>query len=134
MVRGIVRGIFIDMSEMEKELSLDKCTFNNMRNLRYLKLYSSHCHRQCKADCKLNFPDELELPLDEIRYLYWLKFPFKNLPKDFDPKNLTDLNLPYSKIEEVLDGVKVCLCLSFFSSFIQDRFRHWKSKMILNNI
>ncbi|CAF1710480.1 unnamed protein product [Brassica napus] len=106
MVRGIVRGIFIDMSEMEKELSLDKCTFNNMRNLRYLKLYSSHCHRQCKADCKLNFPDELELPLDEIRYLYWLKFPFKNLPKDFDPKNLTDLNLPYSTIEEVLDGVK----------------------------
>ncbi|KAH0894250.1 hypothetical protein HID58_056679 [Brassica napus] len=79
MVRGIVR----------EGLSLDKCTFNNMRNLRYLKLYSSHCHRQCKADCKLNFPDELELPLDRYE-------PSQRLR----PQNLTDLNLPYSTIEE----------------------------------
>ncbi|CAH8314856.1 unnamed protein product [Eruca vesicaria subsp. sativa] len=101
-----VRGIFLDMSEMEKQLPLDMCTFSKMRNLRYLKIYSSHCHRECKADCKLNFPDGLELSLDEIRYLYWLKFSFKNLPEDFNPKNLIDLNLPYSKIEEVWDGVK----------------------------
>ncbi|CAH8314914.1 unnamed protein product [Eruca vesicaria subsp. sativa] len=101
-----VRGIFVDMSELEKELPLDTCTFNKMPNLRYLKIYSSHCNRECKADCKLNFPDGLELPLDEIRYLHWLKFPFKNLPEEFDPKNLTDLNLPYSEIEGVLDGVK----------------------------
>lgn len=102
-----VRGIFLDMSELEEELPLDRCTFNTMHNLRYLKIYSSHCHRECKADCKLNFPDGLELPFDEIRYLYWLKFPFKHLPEDFDPKNLIDLNLPYSEIEGVWDGVKV---------------------------
>ncbi|KAG2319174.1 hypothetical protein Bca4012_054562 [Brassica carinata] len=106
MVRDIVRGIFIDMCEMEKELSLDKFTFKNIPNLRYLKIYSSHCNRQCKADCKLNFPDGLELPLNEIRYLYWLKFPFKNLPEDFVPKNLADLNLPFSEIEEVWKDVK----------------------------
>ena len=110
-----MRGIFLDMSELEEELPLDRCTFNTMHNLRYLKIYSSHCHRECKADCKLNFPDGLELPFDEIRYLYWLKFPFKHLPEDFDPKNLIDLNLPYSEIEGVWDGVKVCLCLSYFS-------------------
>ncbi|KFK30249.1 hypothetical protein AALP_AA7G236900 [Arabis alpina] len=28
------------------------------------------------------------------------------LPKDFNPRNLTDLNLPYSEIEEVWEGVK----------------------------
>ncbi|CAH2076516.1 unnamed protein product [Thlaspi arvense] len=102
---GSVRGIFLDMSELKKEFPLDRCAFNKMRNLRYLKFYSSRCHRECEADCKLNLPDGLEFPLDEIRYLHWLKFPLKNLP-DFNPKNLTDLNLPYSEIEEVWDGVK----------------------------
>ncbi|VVB10066.1 unnamed protein product [Arabis nemorensis] len=102
-----VRGIFIDMSELKDELLLDRCTFTKMRNLRYLKFYNSRCHRECKADYKLNIPDGLEfLALDEIRYLHWLKFPEKNLPEDFNPKNLTDLSLPYSKIEEVWVGVK----------------------------
>ncbi|KFK22467.1 hypothetical protein AALP_AAs64007U000100 [Arabis alpina] len=107
-----VRGIFLDMSELKDELPLDNCAFTKMHNLRYHKIYNSRCHRECEADCKLNLPDGLKFPLDEIRYLYWLKFPLKNLPEDFNPKNLTDLNLPYSKIEEVWVGVKVCLCLS----------------------
>ncbi|XP_010437371.1 PREDICTED: disease resistance protein RPS4-like [Camelina sativa] len=101
-----VRGIFLDMLELKKKLPLDKCTFTEMRNLRYLKFYSSRCHREGEADCKLNFPDELEFSLDEVRYLYWLKFPMKKLPKDFNPKNLTDLNLPYSEIKEVWEGLK----------------------------
>uniref|UniRef100_A0A1J3FZ48 ADP-ribosyl cyclase/cyclic ADP-ribose hydrolase n=1 Tax=Noccaea caerulescens TaxID=107243 RepID=A0A1J3FZ48_NOCCA len=101
-----VRGIFLDMSQLKKKLPLEKCTFSGMRNLRYLKFYNSPCHRECEADCKLNFPEGLEFPLDEVRYLYWLKFPLKKLPKDFNPKNLTDLNLPYSEIEEVWEGVK----------------------------
>ncbi|VVB10060.1 unnamed protein product [Arabis nemorensis] len=101
-----VRGIFLDMSELKKKLPLEKCTFSGMRNLRYLKFYNSSCYRECEADCKLNFPEGLEFPLDEVRYLYWLKFPLKKLPKDFNPKNLTDLNLPYSEIEEVWEGVK----------------------------
>ncbi|CAA7058285.1 unnamed protein product [Microthlaspi erraticum] len=101
-----VRGIFLDMSELKNKIPLDRCTFTEMRQLRYLKFFSSRCHRECKADCKLNFPEGLEFPVDEVRYLYWLKFPLKKLPKDFNPKNLTDLNLPYSEIEEVWEGVK----------------------------
>ncbi|CAN7082402.1 unnamed protein product [Brassica oleracea var. botrytis] len=101
-----VRGIFLDMSELKKKLPLEKCTFSGMHNLRYLKFYNSCCYRECEADCKLNFPEGLEFTLDEVRYLYWLKFPLKKLPKDFNPKNLTDLNLPYSEIDEVWEGVK----------------------------
>ncbi|CAH8344265.1 unnamed protein product [Eruca vesicaria subsp. sativa] len=77
-----------------------------MGNLGYLKFYSSRCHRECEADSILSFPEGLEFPLDEVRYFYWLKFPLKKLPKDFNPKNLTDLNLPYSEIEEIWEGVK----------------------------
>ncbi|CAH8274158.1 unnamed protein product [Arabidopsis lyrata] len=101
-----VRGIFLDMFELKKELPLEKCTFTEMRNLRYLKFYSSRCHQEGEADCKINFPEGVEFSLDEVRYLYWLKFPLEKLPKDFNPKNLTDLNLPYSEIEEVWEGLK----------------------------
>lgn len=110
---GSVRGIFLDMSELKEKLPLEKCTFAEMRNLRYLKFYSSRCHRECEADCKLNFPEGLDFPLEEIRYFFWLKFPLEKLPKDFNPRNLTDLNLPFSEIEEVWEGVKVRLCFKF---------------------
>jgi len=108
-----VRGIFLDMSELKKKLPLDRSTFIKMRNLRYLKFYSSRCDRECEADSKLNFPEGLEFPLDEIRYLYWLKFPLMKLPKDFNPKNLTDFNLPYSEIEELWEGAKVRVSLFY---------------------
>ncbi|KAJ0233451.1 Leucine-rich repeat-containing protein [Hirschfeldia incana] len=101
-----VRGVFVDMDELTQERPLKPYTFSRMRNLRYLKFYNSHCHRECKAGCKLNCPDGLELPLEEIRYFYWLKFPLKKLPEDFNPKNLSDLNLPYSEIEELWEGLK----------------------------
>ncbi|XP_018451198.2 disease resistance protein RPS4 [Raphanus sativus] len=100
-----VRGIFLDTSKL-KAHALHRCSFSRMPNLRYLKIYNSCCHRECEADRKLNCPDGLELPLDKLRYYYWLKFPLRKLPEDFNPKNLTDLNLPYSEIEELWEGLK----------------------------
>ncbi|VVB08007.1 unnamed protein product [Arabis nemorensis] len=102
-----VRGIFLDLSEVEGETSLDSDHFKNMRNLRYLKFYNSHCPQECKTDNKINIPDGLELPLQEIRCFHWLKFPLEELPIDFEPINLVDLKLPYSEIEQLWDGVKV---------------------------
>ncbi|CAD5333990.1 unnamed protein product [Arabidopsis thaliana] len=101
-----VRGIFLDLSEVKVETSLDRELFKNMRNLRYLKLYNSHCPQECKTNNKINMPDGLELPLKEVRCLHWLKFPLEELPNDFDPINLVDLKLPYSEIERLWDGVK----------------------------
>lgn len=116
-----MRGIFLDMSKVAESIALERMTFTNMLNLRYLKIYDSCCHRLCKADCKLYFHDGLKFPLQEVRYLHWLKFPLEELPSDFNPKNLVDLRLPYSKIVHVWNGVKVCLPMPSFccSSFIR---------------
>ncbi|XP_010441764.1 PREDICTED: disease resistance-like protein CSA1 [Camelina sativa] len=95
-----VRGISLDMSEVTN-MPLDRLVFTEMCNLRYLKLCSSTCPRECKSDCKLNFPDGLSFPLKEVRYLDWLKFPLEELPPDFNPINLVDLRLPYSNIKQV---------------------------------
>ncbi|KAG2264860.1 hypothetical protein Bca52824_071939 [Brassica carinata] len=101
-----VRGIFLDQSEVTKSIALERMTFTNMSNLRCLKVYDSCCPRQCKSDSKLYFPDGLGLPLEEIRYLHWLKFPLMELPSEFKTENLVDLRLPYSKISHVWEGIK----------------------------
>lgn len=101
-----VRGIFLDMSDVGK-MSLGSDTFKYMGDLRYLKIYNSSFPKDGEATCNLYFRDGLQFQLEEIRYLHWLKFPLKKLPEDFNPKNLIDLNLPYSRIEQVWDGEKV---------------------------
>ncbi|RIA05763.1 hypothetical protein BRARA_K01471 [Brassica rapa] len=88
------------------DMPLYSWVFAKMCNLWYLKFYTSTCPRECEGDCKLNFPDGLSLPLEEIRYLDWLKFPLEELPSDFNPKNLVDLRLPYSKIKQVWKAYK----------------------------
>ncbi|KAG7560473.1 P-loop containing nucleoside triphosphate hydrolase [Arabidopsis thaliana x Arabidopsis arenosa] len=101
-----VRGIFLNMNEMKREMSLDSYTFKPMHGLRYLKIYSSHCPQQCKPNNKINLPDGLNFPLNEVRYLHWLQFPLKEIPPDFNPRNLVDLMLPHSKIERIWSNDK----------------------------
>lgn len=102
-----MRGVFIDMSQVTKRIVLEPMAFSKMRKLRYLKIYDSSYPQQCKVDCKLYFPDGLRFPLDEVRYLDWLKFPLRELPSDFRPENIVDLRLPYSNITRVWEGFKV---------------------------
>ncbi|CAL9241825.1 unnamed protein product [Arabidopsis halleri] len=99
-----VRGIIIDMSNVE-EMPLDNQAFVGMSSLRYLKVCDTG---HSEAQCKLNLPDVLEFPKDNIvRYLNWVKFPGKELPSDFEPTNLIDLRLLYSKITSVWKDAKV---------------------------
>ncbi|KAH0899056.1 hypothetical protein HID58_048624 [Brassica napus] len=102
-----VRGIILDMSNME-EKPLDNQAFVSMSSLLYLKVYYSLCPTHSKAGCKLNLPDGIYFPKDNIlRCLDWMRFPGKELPSDFEPMNLIDLRLPYSKIKCVWDCAKV---------------------------
>ncbi|KAL0684808.1 hypothetical protein Bca4012_051656 [Brassica carinata] len=101
-----VRGIILDMSNME-EKPLDNQAFVSMSSLLYLKVYYSLCSMHSKAGCKLNLPDGIYFPKDSIlRYLDWMRFPRKELPSDFEPMNLIDLRLPYSKIKCVAPKLK----------------------------
>ncbi|EFH39761.1 predicted protein [Arabidopsis lyrata subsp. lyrata] len=101
-----VRGIFLDLSEVKGETSLDKDHFKCMTKLRYLKFYNSHCPHKCKTNNKINILDGLMLTLKEVRCLHWLKFPLEKLPNDFYPNNLVDLKLPYSEIKQLWEGDK----------------------------
>jgi disease resistance protein RPS4 len=101
-----IRSIFLDLSDITRKWCFYRHAFAMMRDLRYLKIYSTHCPQECESDIKLNFPEGLLLPLNEVRYLHWLKFPLKEVPQDFNPGNLVDLKLPYSEIERVWEDNK----------------------------
>ncbi|CAN6839928.1 unnamed protein product [Brassica oleracea] len=101
-----VRAIFLDLSDITRKMSFHSHAFAKMSYLRYLKIYSSQCPQECDRDIKLNFPEGLQLPLNEVRCLHWLKFPLKEVPQDFSPENLVDLKLPYSNIERVWEDNK----------------------------
>ncbi|KAF8107623.1 hypothetical protein N665_0119s0084 [Sinapis alba] len=101
-----VRSFFLDLYDMKKDVTLGSDHLKKMRDLRYLKFYSSHCPQECEPKESMHIPEELELPLEEVRYLHWLNFPKDELPQDFIPKNLVDLKLPYSKIKQIWNDEK----------------------------
>lgn len=113
-----IRGVFLDMSEVPDKLSFDVNIFSSMCNLLYLRIYSSAFIKEGKAYINIDIPMELKLPLDEMRCLHWLKFPLEKLPSDFNAMNLVNLELPYSSIKQLWEGVKVCLIVFQNSSLL----------------
>ncbi|KAG2238461.1 hypothetical protein Bca52824_092303 [Brassica carinata] len=101
-----VRSFFLDLYDMKNHVTLGRDHLKKMRHLRYLKFYSSHCPQECEPKENIHIPDELELPLKEVRCLHWLNFPKDELPQDFIPENLVDLKLPYSKIKQIWNDEK----------------------------
>ncbi|KAL0889221.1 hypothetical protein Bca101_013204 [Brassica carinata] len=101
-----VRGIFLDTCTETKGIPVDRDTFTKKfkpMHLRYLKIYDSLCPEKCRAGS----PEGLDFPFEEIRYLHWENIELKELPSDFNPKNLIDLRLPYNKkIDRVWGAVK----------------------------
>ncbi|XP_010536306.1 PREDICTED: TMV resistance protein N-like [Tarenaya hassleriana] len=95
-----IEGIFLDASDLMCELS--PSALQNVYRLRLLKFYCSTTENQCK----LHLPQGLNSLPDELRLLHWENYPLKSLPRDFNPKNLVELNMPYSNMEKLWKGTK----------------------------
>ncbi|VVB12434.1 unnamed protein product [Arabis nemorensis] len=95
-----IEGIFLDASGLTLELS--PTVFERMYRLRLLKLYflisGSHC--------KVCLPQGLHFLPDELRLLHWERYPLGSLPWNFNPKNLVELNMPYSNMTKLWKGLK----------------------------
>lgn len=100
--------------------------FQNMYNLRLLKIYDPHLSSKRdfqRMDIEFNYINrmlkdyglsfQLSLSLmfnnfdlsqgleslpDALRYLHWLAYPLKSLPTKFSTKNLVELRMPCSKV------------------------------------
>ncbi|RID78193.1 hypothetical protein BRARA_A01042 [Brassica rapa] len=95
-----VEGIFLDASGLTFDLS--STAFERMYRLRLLKI---HCPTSVNH-CKVCLPEGLHSLPDELRLLHWEKYPLGSLPRNFNPKNLVELNMPYSNLTKVWKGTK----------------------------
>ncbi|XP_006450020.2 disease resistance-like protein DSC1 [Citrus clementina] len=107
-----IEGIFLDLSKT-KEIRLGFEAFENMSNLKWLKFYiPEHCDLSTMSFTVLLDQVFKYLPA-KLRYLHWHGYPLKTLPFYFEPEYLIELNLPYSKVQQIWEGEKEALNLKF---------------------
>ena len=58
-------------------------------------------------NCKQHMNGDLKFLSHKLRVLAWHGCPLKSLPSNFDPKNLLDLDMRFSHIEQLWEGTKV---------------------------
>lgn len=95
-----IRGL--DLSGIAK-VNISPTAFTNMEYLRFLRI---HNHDFMKK-CKVSLSDNLHALPDTLTYLHWEGYPLKSLPLNFIPENLVDLEMPYSQVEHLWNGVQV---------------------------
>ncbi|CAN6980346.1 unnamed protein product [Brassica oleracea var. botrytis] len=108
-----IEGIFLDMSQLKFDAS--PSIFQKMCNLRLLKIYCS----KVIENCGVSLPQGLEYLPSKLRLLHWEYYPLSSMPQCFDPKNLVELNLPYSCVKKLWKGKKVTVadvCFSLLQS------------------
>ncbi|RDX73270.1 TMV resistance protein N, partial [Mucuna pruriens] len=77
---------------LEKTMRVD--ALSKMNNLKLLTFEN------------VNFSGSLSYLSNELRYLYWNKYPFVSLPSSFHPDQLVELIIPYSNIKQLWEGTK----------------------------
>ncbi|KAG5411221.1 hypothetical protein IGI04_007540 [Brassica rapa subsp. trilocularis] len=103
-------SVFLEREDIESILLeasglsfvVDPGAFQDMSNLRLLKIYSSDPERRPGLDLSMGL---LYLPY-ELRLLHWENYALRTLPEEFDPDNLVELNMPYSQLEELWEESK----------------------------
>ena len=125
----MVEGIVLDLSA-SKELHFSFDAFMKMNKLRLLKVCnmrlcgsfeyfswkelcvdSNACTRMNKLnqfkDYKLLLSRDFKFLSNNLRCLYWHGYPQKSLPLNFHPEQLVELNMSYSRVEQLWKGLKV---------------------------
>ncbi|KAL5843283.1 hypothetical protein ACOSQ3_009249 [Xanthoceras sorbifolium] len=101
-----VKGIVLDMSKI-KDIDLSTQSFEKLYNLRFLKFYyQTQSSGRSMYISKVHAPHGLNYLPDELRSLHWHGYPLTTLPTNFSLENLVELNLPYSKLEQLWEGIK----------------------------
>nr|KYP42771.1 TMV resistance protein N [Cajanus cajan] len=73
----------------------------------------------------MSFQGNLKNLSNELKYLFWDKYPFMSLPSSFRPHNLVELILPHSGIKQLWEGTKQplqnlkCMDLSHSTNLIK---------------
>ncbi|KAK8689242.1 hypothetical protein V6N13_087964 [Hibiscus sabdariffa] len=98
-----LKGMLLDISRIS-ELELKPDALVKMPNLKFLKFYVSDRYNCFQKKSKILLPGGLSSLTDELRYLCWMGYPLKTLPTRFDPRNLVELDMRDSHVEQLWEG------------------------------
>ncbi|KAJ9676332.1 hypothetical protein PVL29_025048 [Vitis rotundifolia] len=101
-----VEGISYDLSR-SKDMQVNRKVYENMKKLRFLKLYWENYHGSMTKTYKVFLPKDFEFPSQELRYLYWDRYPLQTLPSEFNGENLVELHMRNSTLKQLWKGRKV---------------------------
>ena len=76
--------------------------FDKMRNIKFL-LFNHRTHEPNKV----HLPHGLNYLPDKLRILQWPKYVLKELPSNFNPDNIVELDLSGSNVQHFPKGFKV---------------------------
>ncbi|XP_057990105.1 disease resistance protein RPV1-like isoform X2 [Hevea brasiliensis] len=95
-----VEGLSLNMYEVNDNLALSSTAFQKMYNLRILKFFNVSNSSQGQ----LQLPGGLEFLPEELRYLYWDRYPLNYLPLKCCTKYLVELHMPRSNLTDLWNG------------------------------
>ncbi|KAH9725894.1 ADP-ribosyl cyclase/cyclic ADP-ribose hydrolase [Citrus sinensis] len=91
-----IKGIFLDMNKVTREIHMNSYAFSKMPNLRFLRIYGYE--NKCMVS-------HLEgVPFAEVRHLEWAQCPLKTL--NICAEKLVLLKMPRSKVQQLWDDVQ----------------------------
>ncbi|XP_048231269.1 probable WRKY transcription factor 19 [Ricinus communis] len=95
-----------------RDMELSSTAFKRMNKLKFLEFYSPYGHQQelhaARKICNISLSKGLSFLPDELRYLYWDKYPLTSLPLNFCPDNLVQLHLIGSHVQQLCNRDQVC--------------------------
>ncbi|KAF2609289.1 hypothetical protein F2Q68_00045598, partial [Brassica cretica] len=94
-------GVSLHMCDMPRMVSIDGGILNAINNLEYFKAFT-HLNN---IESTLNFVPCTENLPKTLRLLHWDAYPMKTLPSKYYPYRLTELNLRYSNLVRLWDGI-----------------------------
>ncbi|KAI9186073.1 hypothetical protein LWI28_013493 [Acer negundo] len=101
-----VEGITLCIDNLKEDIHLSPQVFDEMYNLRFLFFHTHEDIHDVNVSTKVYIPNGLNCLSDELRILNWIRYPLRVLPSNFNPKELLELNLSGSKIEQLWDVPK----------------------------
>ncbi|KAG7563968.1 P-loop containing nucleoside triphosphate hydrolase [Arabidopsis suecica] len=95
-----VLGISLDIDEID-EVHIHENAFKGMRNLFFLKFFTKRQKKEIRWHLSKGFD---HFP-PKLRLLSWERYPLRCMPSNFHPENLVKLEMRWSKLEKLWDGV-----------------------------
>lgn len=99
-----VRGMSLDLYKID-ELQIHKEAFKEMRNLRFVKLYTRKWDHN--KEVRWHLHEDFNFFPPKLRHLGFDGYPMRRMPSNFRPENLVKLRMEGSKLEKLWEGIHV---------------------------